>query len=110
MLLYMRLLMMIKKYLIQSLLDVLRHLNIQAEPIHIAPTKNPRFGDLSTNLAFNLSKKIGEQPIDIANRLKTHLKLDPGLIQEISVSDPGFINFQISKSYYQGLPEQILKE
>ena len=70
MLLYMRLLMMIKKYLIQSLLDVLRRLNIQAEPIHIAPTKNPRFGDLSTNLAFNLSKKIGEQPIDIANQLK----------------------------------------
>ena len=43
MLLYMRLLMMIKKYLIQSLLDVLRHLSIQAEPIHIAPTKIPRF-------------------------------------------------------------------
>ena len=110
MLLSMRLLMMIKKYLIQSLLDVLHHLNIQAEPIHIAPTKNPRFGDLSTNLAFHLSKKIGEQPIDIANRLKTHLKLDPDLIQEISVSEPGFINFQISKNYYQGLSELILKE
>ena len=80
--------MMIKKYLIQSLLDVLRRLNIQVEPIHIAPTKNPRFGDLSTNLAFNLSKKIGEQPIDIANRLKTHLKLDPGLIQKISDNNP----------------------
>jgi len=106
----MRLLMMIKKHLIQSLRDVLHLLNIQAEPIQITPTKNPRFGDLSTNLAFNLAKKIGGKPIDIAYRLKTHLKLDSDLIQETSVSEPGFINFQISKSYYQRLPELILKE
>ena len=48
--------------------------------------------DISTNLAMVLSKLNKKSPIEIANILSVELKKKDGLIDDISVVKPGFIN------------------
>ena len=104
----MRLLVMVKTHLIQSLHNALQRLDYTETSVQITPAKNPKFGDLSTNLAFSLSKQVGIKPIEVAIQIQSHLKPNPEIIREVTVTEPGFINFHINKIYYQKLPEIIL--
>ena len=104
----MRLLVMVKTHLIQSLHNALKRLDYTETSVQITPAKNPKFGDLSTNLAFSLSKQVGIKPIEVAIQIQSHLKPNPEIIREVTVTEPGFINFHINKIYYQKLPVSIL--
>ena len=104
----MRLLVMVKTHLIQSLHNALQRLDYTETSVQITPAKNPKFGDLSTNLAFSLSKQVGIKPIEVAIQIQSHLKPNPEIIRKVTVTEPGFINFHINKIYYQKLPVSIL--
>ena len=99
---------MVKTHLIQSLHNALKRLDYTETSVQITPAKNPKFGDLSTNLAFSLSKQVGIKPIEVAIQIQSHLKPNPEIIREVTVTEPGFINFHINKIYYQKLPVSIL--
>lgn len=99
---------MVKTHLIQSLHNALQRLDYTETSVQITPAKNPKFGDLSTNLAFSLSKQVGIKPIEVAIQIQSHLKPNPEIIREVTVTEPGFINFHINKIYYQKLPVSIL--
>ena len=77
-------------------------------PIHVSPPKNPAFGDLSSNLPLLIAKLVNEKPMAAGEQLKSSLKTDSAIITKISISEPGFINFYISPSYYQSLLQRIL--
>ena len=51
-----------------------------------------------------------KNPIQIANDIKDTLKLPKGLIDEITVTPPGFLNFKIGQSYYYQTLAQILSD
>lgn len=53
------------------------------------------FGDLTTNLAMILAKKLKRSPLDIAEEIKNILQKDDRFVG-ISVAKPGFINWRIS--------------
>ena len=74
----------------------------------LSPSKNPKFGDLSTNVAMLLTKQLEKKPTDIANKIVDNLALDKNIISEINVTQPGFINFRISKDYYRSIVKIIL--
>ena len=99
---------MVKTHLIQSLHSALQRLGYTETSVQITTAKNPKFGDLSTNLAFSLSKQVGIKPIEVAIQIQSHLKPNPEIIREVTVTEPGFINFHINKIYYQKLPASIL--
>jgi len=72
-----------------------------AAPLHlildIPPI--PRFGELSSSLCFELSKKLNRPPLDIANQLKE--KADEKissfpLIESVKAEKPGYINFYVN--------------
>ena len=50
-------------------------------------------GDISSNIAFLLSKELKQNPMDIANKLKNILNKS-ALFQTVEVASPGFINFR----------------
>jgi arginyl-tRNA synthetase len=56
-------------------------------------------GDIASNLALRLAKPLGMPPAKIGQSLAAALKAMPdvaGLIQDIDVAGPGFINFRLT--------------
>ena len=55
--------------------------------------RDPTHGDVATNLALALAKKLGEKPRAVAERLIAGLELPSGLVRKTEIAGPGFINF-----------------
>ena len=51
-------------------LNSLTNLSIDFTEFEPSIPKNNEFGELSINIAFSLSKKLSEDPLKIANKLK----------------------------------------
>ena len=100
--------MTILSQLIQALTDSLTALGLPERDIKLSPPNNPDFGDLSTNVALTLAKDAQKNPIQIANDIKNGLNLPDGLIEEVSVTPPGFLNFKIGINYYHQVLSKIL--
>jgi len=94
----------------QYLIEVLDKLNFSVESVEISSPKNPKFGDLSTNVALILAKNVGKNPMEIAKEISQTIPTDNSIISEISVTPPGFINFKISPSYYRSIVQKIIEK
>lgn len=84
--------------LIQALADSLSALRFPEQNIKLSPPNNLDFGDLSSNIALTLAKDLKKNPIQIANDIKETLKLPQGLIEEVTVTPPGFLNLKLVKT------------
>ena len=101
--------MKIKSIIIQALKNCISLLEYPYKDIQLSPPNNPDFGDLSTNLALSLSKDLKEHPIEIGNKIADKLILDNELIEKVTVSKPGFINFKINNNYYNEILNEIVQ-
>src|SRR5213592_2980113 len=54
---------------------------------------DPTHGDIATNLALTLAKKLGQKPRAVADKLIAGLALPAGLVRKTEIAGPGFINF-----------------
>ena len=73
--------------------------------------KNEKFGDYTSNIAMILAKKIGENPMEVAETLKRSFRVDPELhFRKIEVAAPGYINFYLSEKYLQEVVKKINDE
>lgn len=57
-----------------------------------------QFGDYATNVALQLSKKVGKNPREVAEMIATKLKQDPAIISA-EVAGPGFINVKVENTF-----------
>ena len=55
--------------------------------------RDPTHGDIATNLALTLAKKLGQKPRAVADKLIAGLELPAGLVRKTEIAGPGFINF-----------------
>ena len=86
-----------KKELIKILKEALANLNYpDIEPIIQNPKDNIN-ADLASNIAFLLSKKLNQNPYDIAKNIKNELCSNT-LFENVEVAKPGFINFKIKST------------
>jgi len=76
------------------------------ETILVEFPKDEKLGDYSTNVALVLAKKIGKNPLEIAENIKAKIEKLPE-IEKIEIAKPGFINFYLSQKYFQDLVEKI---
>ncbi|MCK5331385.1 MAG: arginine--tRNA ligase [Candidatus Marinimicrobia bacterium] len=97
-----------KTYLIRQLNKALSQAGLPATSPQVSASRDPQFGDFSTNLALTLTKKIHRKPLDIAEQIKTCLNLDDTIIRRVTVTSPGFINFFINDDYYRNIIRLIL--
>ncbi len=77
---------------------------------HIAPPKNPEFGDYASNVALTLAREAKQKPIDLAHRIVSALQLSKDFVSAITVTPPGFINFTLSNGYYYSVLKSILAD
>lgn len=70
--------------------------------------KSEQFGDYTTNIAMILAKKIGRNPLEIANAISLQLTArNLQQLEKVEVVAPGYLNFYLSKKYLQGVVEKI---
>ncbi len=67
----------------------------------------PEHGDYATNAAMQLAPVVRDAPLRIAETLKRHLGLPPG-IAEVSVAPPGFLNMRLDPAWVAGQVAAIL--
>ncbi len=76
--------------------------------VKVEPPKEASHGDMSTNAAMVLSKAAGKNPRQLGEALVEKLKSLPE-VKEASVAGPGFVNFRLADSEWQGMLKAILK-
>ena len=99
---------MIVEIIIKDLNSTLIKLGYSKIDIKVAKCKNPKFGDFSSSIPLILGKIHKKNPIDIAHQIRSEMVLSDEIIEEITATDPGFINFKISKKYYYNILKDIL--
>jgi len=100
--------MKILSLLNQILNNALSTLDYPEKEIILSPPKNPEFGDISTNLPLILSKELKMSPMQIGENISNVIDSSGGMIDKITVTNPGFINFTIGFEYYYQVLENIL--
>lgn len=81
---------------------------ISFERVGVEPPRDPSHGDLSTNAAMVLAKRVGSNPRALAEELSRVLERDDD-IEAISVAGPGFINMKLSPRYWQRTLSAIIE-
>lgn len=71
--------------------------NIDDITISVEKPKNKKHGDISTNIALLLAKKVKKNPIEICEELKVEL-IKSSIFDSIEIAKPGFINFKLAIS------------
>lgn len=66
-------------------------------------------GDLSSNAAMILSKKLKKNPKEIANEILSNLNIDKTIISKTEIAGPGFINFYFTPIFIAGIVKEINK-
>lgn len=87
---------MIKQQILEDLKKAVKDLDFPLTGIVLSISKNPQFGDYSTNLALQLAKLVGangkQSPDEIANKIISNLG-DLSYLSKTEIAGGGFINF-----------------
>jgi len=68
-----------------------------------------KFGDFATNVALQLSKKLGENPHEVAQKIVAELPKD-SVIADTAIAGPGFINIKLTdEALWQSTQEKPTK-
>lgn len=95
------------KHLIQDAIK--KAFDLEVEAVLFELPKDPSHGDLSTPVAFSLSKPLRQAPKMIAEAIVAHLPSND-FIEEVSVAGPGFMNFKFKKSTQTDVINHILED
>lgn len=66
----------------------------------IVPASNPKFGDYQSNVSLSLSKKLGQPPRVIAEKIIQDVDVT-GICQTPTIAGPGFINLTLEPAYLE---------
>ena len=99
-----------KRYLHKIFADAIERLPYLADVELIFDTpKIETHGDLSSNAAMILSKKLKRNPRDIATEIISNLDIDESIIIKTEIAGPGFINFYFSPVFVAEIVIEIIK-
>ena len=92
---------MLEDLLKNGLLAALEKYGVFEEDVDIVLEK-PRdrsHGDLSTNLAMVLGKRLGKKPRELAGEIAAGIDLPKAVVQSVEIAGPGFINFRLAPTF-----------
>jgi len=67
-------------------------------PIQLDRPRNPEHGDIASNVAMLLAKRVGQPPRALAEQIIQRLDLQAAGVRSADVAGPGFINFRLAQS------------
>jgi arginyl-tRNA synthetase len=98
----------LKKYLQKSFEDAAKRLPFLNEIELLFDTpKIETHGDLSSNAAMILSKKLKKNPRELAAEIISNLEIDESIISKTEIAGPGFINFYFTPSFISEIIKDI---
>jgi len=68
------------------------------------------YGDLSSNAALLLSKRLKKNPREVAAQIIEALEIDNTIIAKVEIAGPGFINFFFTSNFLLEKVKQILEQ
>lgn len=99
-----------KEYLVELFKEIENQIpEIKDVPLIFEVPKSELHGDLSTNIAMLLAKKLRKNPRELANEIIQQIKVNPHLISKVEIAGAGFINFFISERFYSNVIHKILE-
>jgi arginyl-tRNA synthetase len=78
------------------------------EDVKVEYPKNQEHGDLSTNVAMIIGKKLNISPKEVANKILSMIQKDK-FIEEVSVAGAGFLNIRLKKDFWSFFLMELLK-
>ncbi len=105
--------MKVEDYLADVLSEKIRALvenENEVIPIEFETPRDERFGDVATNVAMRLARSLKKNPRQIATDLVQGIDWDANFVESVNIAGPGFINFVLSKKYFQNVLADILKQ
>lgn len=78
-------------------------------PARLERPRHPEHGDLATNLAMVLSKRLGKPPREVAKEIISRLDLAAAGVASTEIAGPGFINFRLAHAVLQNRIVAILE-
>ena len=100
---------MIQKILETFIERYLKNNELTASNWNVSINTKEGFGDYSSNIALILGKKIGKNPMDIAEEIVSFDNEEKNLFT-LSATKPGFVNFHLSIDYYLEIIGDILDQ
>ncbi|MBI4193350.1 MAG: arginine--tRNA ligase [Candidatus Colwellbacteria bacterium] len=85
---------------------------VGAREFRLAPPEHDRFGEYATNAALLVARSRKTSPLESAERMRAELlSIAPkGLIKDIRVAPPGFINFFLSDRALRDVVSRVARE
>jgi arginyl-tRNA synthetase len=101
----------LKLLLRENISLILSNLLYPEKEFSLIPSKKLTFGDLSSNLPLVIAKELKKKPMDIGEEiLEAFNSKLPNYISKVTVTQPGFLNFEIKKSYFQNQIKTIMEQ
>ncbi|MBU4480309.1 arginine--tRNA ligase [Patescibacteria group bacterium] len=104
---------MIKNELEKIIKKALADLGIEAESVCLDHPVDLAMGDYSTNVAMVYAKKIGQNPRELAEKIAEKINLETRfpseMLEKVEPAGAGFINFYLSKDFFENNIAEILK-
>lgn len=105
---------MIKVKIINYLIKALKDADLTQNyvEVEVFVPDNEKFGHYSTNIALKLAKLRKQNPMIVAEKIKSVLLrvVVKDLFEKIEIAPPGFINFWLSEKALQNEIKEILKK
>jgi arginyl-tRNA synthetase len=76
--------------------------------VQLERPRNPEHGDLATNLALMLARRLGRPPREVARHIIDQLDLADAGVASAEIAGPGFINFRLATASIQNQLIDIL--
>ena len=81
---------------------------VKTAPVEIP--KDTANGDFTTTFALAASKALRQPPRNIAQTLLDHMNLEGTYFASAEIAGPGFLNFRLNDSWFQGVMEAVEAE
>jgi arginyl-tRNA synthetase len=74
-------------------------ISVETSGIQLERPDDSAHGDLSSNIALIMAKKLKRNPRDVAGEIASGISLDGQFVDRIDVAGPGFINVSFARRY-----------
>ncbi len=102
-----------KEYLrnnIRTTIEKVAGKDFKIPEIFVEKPRQAEHGDLTTNIAMILAKKMGKNPRHFADEIIANLEMDKTYVSKIDVAGPGFINFHFTNIFFIDQLKNILSK
>lgn len=93
----------IEERVVEHLEAILNEKGFPRVPLILDVPSRPELGDLSTNLALQLSKKLKTNPSVIAEEIAREFPTSSEEVSQVEVAGPGFLNFRLGVKFFHRL-------